>query len=71
MREQGETLIGIYHSHPLESDPAPSQTDVRRAFYPQAIYFIVGCASDDYVLRAFRLYERERRWERAEFAVIE
>lgn len=71
MRERGEQLLGIYHSHPQQTDPAPSQTDIRRAFYRDAVYFIVGCAGDQYILRAFRLYENERRSERAEFVVIE
>lgn len=71
MRERSEKLVGIYHSHPQQIDPLPSETDVRRAFYEDAVYFIVGCAGDEYVLRAFRLYERERRWEEAEFVVID
>lgn len=73
MRLRGEKLLGIYHSHPLEDVPAPSETDVRRAFYPEAIYFIVGCANnktDEYILRGFRLDENERRWEKMDFVVI-
>jgi [CysO sulfur-carrier protein]-S-L-cysteine hydrolase len=68
MRTRGESLIGIYHSHPLSAEPQPSQTDVRLAFYPSAVYFIIGFdAAGACVLRAFRIYEREGRWERAEF----
>ena len=68
MRERGESLIGIYHSHPLSQDPSPSAADVRLAFYPSAVYFIIGFdARGECVLRAFRVYEREGRWERAEF----
>ena len=68
MRERGESLLGIYHSHPRSGDPAPSATDVRLAFYPSAVYFIIGFdESGGCVLRAFRVYEREGRWERAEF----
>ena len=33
MRERGENLIGIYHSHPRAAEPFPSQTDIERAFY--------------------------------------
>lgn len=69
MRERGEKLIAIYHSHPRDVEPIPSNTDVERAFYPSAIYFIVGLGAGDCVLRAFRLYETEKRWERVEYRV--
>ncbi len=69
MRERGETLLGIYHSHPRQPDPIPSATDVRLAFYPSALYFIVGLGGESPVLKAFRLYEREGRWERVEYEV--
>ena len=72
MRARGESLVAVYHSHPRSSEPAPSQTDVRLAFYPSAIYFIIGFdAGGECVLRAFRIYERERRFERAEFDLID
>jgi proteasome lid subunit RPN8/RPN11 len=71
MRERGENLIGIYHSHPRAAEPFPSQTDIERAFYSEVCYFIVGFAQKTPVLRAFRIYENERRWENAEFVVIE
>jgi proteasome lid subunit RPN8/RPN11 len=68
MRERGESLLGIYHSHPRAQDPTPSAADVRLAFYPSAVYFIIGFDdSGECVLRAFRVFEREGRWERAEF----
>ena len=72
MRARGEGLVGIYHSHPRSSEPAPSQTDVRLAFYPAAVYFIIGFDEQrGCVLRAFRISEREGRWERAEFEISE
>ena len=72
MRERVETLTAIYHSHPRSSDPAPSPTDVKLAFYPTAVYFIIGFDErGECALRAFRISEREGRWERAEFEVIE
>jgi len=71
MRARGETLLGVYHSHPREADPLPSATDVRLAFYPSAVYFIVGLGGDAPVLRAFRLYEREGRWERVEYGIAD
>jgi proteasome lid subunit RPN8/RPN11 len=70
MRERGESLLAIYHSHPRAQDPTPSATDVRLAFYPSAVYFIIGFDEQgECVLRAFRVYEREGRWERADFRV--
>lgn len=69
MRERGEELLAIYHSHPRSADPFPSQTDVRLAYYPQAVYFIIGLAGPLPVIRAFRISERDYRWEEVEYAV--
>ena len=72
MRARGETLVGVYHSHPRSPDPEPSRTDVRLAFYPEAIYFIIGFDEEGgCVLRAFRISERAGRWESAPFEVGE
>src|SRR5712691_4624633 len=69
MRDRGEQLLAIYHSHPRSNDPQPSETDVRLAYYPSAVYFIVGLG-DVPCLRAFRISEGEGRWERAEYEVV-
>ena len=69
MRERGEQLLGIYHSHPRASDPVPSETDVRLAYYPSAVYFIIGLGARQPRLRAFRISERDSRWEAVEYAV--
>jgi len=71
MLDGGEQLIGIYHSHPRSEAPAPSETDVRLAYYPQAVYFIVGLAGPQPVMCAFRISEREERWERVEYAIAD
>jgi len=71
MRERGEQLLVIYHSHPRSSSPSPSETDVRLAFYPQAIYFIIGLAGPEPVMRAFRISEQEERWEEVEYAIAD
>jgi len=69
MRARGERLVGVYHSHPRSNDPEPSRTDVRLAFYPEAFYFIIGFEDGGgCVLRAFRISEREGRWEPAPFS---
>ncbi len=70
MRERGEELIAIYHSHPRSKDPRPSDTDVRLAYYPSAVYFIIGLGSEEPCLRAFRLSEREGSWEPVEFEIV-
>jgi [CysO sulfur-carrier protein]-S-L-cysteine hydrolase len=70
MRERGEQLIAIYHSHPRSVSPHPSETDVRLAYYPSAVYFIVGLGNPEPCLRAFRISERECAWEPVEFSVI-
>ena len=78
MRARGEQLLGIYHSHPREALPAPSETDVRLAYHPSAIYFIIGFAdegrSDENLaarLGAFRIFRSEKRWERVEYRIVE
>jgi|ERR1043166_1912698 proteasome lid subunit RPN8/RPN11 len=69
MRERGEELLAIYHSHPRSAEPAPSETDVRLAYYPQAVYFIVGLAGPYPIMRAFRISEREECWDEVEYAI--
>ena len=69
IRERGEELIAIYHSHPRSAEPLPSETDVRLAYYPQAVYFIVGLAGPQPVIRAFRISEREGHWEEVEYVI--
>ncbi|HKC62754.1 MAG TPA: M67 family metallopeptidase [Pyrinomonadaceae bacterium] len=69
MRERGEEILGIYHSHPRSREPVPSATDIRLAYYPSAIYFIIGLSADSETLRAFRISEQDGRWERVEYAV--
>lgn len=69
MRERGEELLAIYHSHPRSAEPTPSETDVRLAYYPNAVYLIVGLAGPQPVIRAFRISEREERWEEVEYVI--
>jgi [CysO sulfur-carrier protein]-S-L-cysteine hydrolase len=70
MRERGEQLLAIYHSHPQSTDPAPSKTDVRLAYYPAAVYLIIGLGGRER-LRAFLISEREGRWEEVEYQIAE
>jgi len=71
MRERGEQLLAIYHSHPRSAEPLPSDTDVRLAFYPSALYLIVGLAGAEPVLRAFRILEKEHRWKAVEYEIAD
>ena len=47
-------LGAIYHSH-TRSAPYPSQTDINLAFYPEALYVIVGVAGENTEVRAYRI----------------
>lgn len=69
MRERGEELLGIYHSHPRATEPVPSETDVRLAYYPSAIYFIIGLGEGASTLRAFRISERDTSWQQVEYSI--
>jgi proteasome lid subunit RPN8/RPN11 len=71
MRERGEQLLAIYHSHPRAIEPEPSATDVRLAYYPQAIYFIIGLAGEQPVMRAFKISEADSRWQEVEYALAD
>lgn len=70
MRARGENLIAIYHSHPRSANPEPSATDVRLAYYPSAVYLIVGLGNDGPCVRAFRINEREG-WEAIEYQIVD
>src|ERR1700747_155459 len=59
-------LGAIYHSH-TRSDPYPSQTDINLAFYPDAVYVIVGLAGDDPEVKAYEI--RDGRVTDADFQV--
>jgi [CysO sulfur-carrier protein]-S-L-cysteine hydrolase len=48
----------IYHSH-TRTEPVPSQTDINLAFYPEAVYIIVGLAGGEPDVRAFRIVDGE------------
>jgi len=71
MRDRGEQLLAIYHSHPRSTEPLPSDTDVRLAYYPETIYLIVGLAGDQPVLRAFHISEKEHRWDEVEYEITD
>jgi len=56
--DHGWELGAIYHSH-TRTEPVPSQTDINLAFYPEAVYIIVGLAGGEPDVRAFRIVDGE------------
>jgi proteasome lid subunit RPN8/RPN11 len=66
IEHSGLDLGAIYHSH-TRSEPYPSQTDINLAFYPDALYVIVGLATDEPQIRAYTI--RDGRVSDAELLV--
>ena len=67
IEDAGWDLGAIYHSH-TRSPPVPSQTDINLAFYPDALYVIVGVAGSAPEVRAFRIVDAQV--EEVDLAVI-
>jgi [CysO sulfur-carrier protein]-S-L-cysteine hydrolase len=53
-RAKGVAIIANYHSHP-ETPARPSVEDIRLAYDPNILYFIVSLAAEIPVLKAFRI----------------
>jgi [CysO sulfur-carrier protein]-S-L-cysteine hydrolase len=64
--DAGLDLGAIYHSH-TRSAPYPSQTDINLAFYPDALYLIVGLANEEPEVRAYEI--RDGKVNEAELVV--
>jgi [CysO sulfur-carrier protein]-S-L-cysteine hydrolase len=58
MRELGEELFAVYHSHP--SAPAlPSSTDLELAAYPDALYLIISLNTKGILeMRGFKIDQK-------------
>lgn len=52
--EMGMEIVGVFHSH-THTEAYPSPTDVARAPDPEWHYLLVSLASDEPVLRSFRI----------------
>jgi len=46
LRDTGEELVGIFHSHP-QGPARPSNRDLERAYYPEAVHVIVSLADPE------------------------
>lgn len=65
LRERGEELFGIFHSHP-DAPAFPSAEDVDMAGYPDALYLIVSLGTKGVLeLRGFRLEPDTNRFKEA------
>jgi len=58
IEENGWELVGIYHSHPKGPD-LPSITDLREAYYPDAVFLILFPGAGTWRCRGFRIREGE------------
>jgi [CysO sulfur-carrier protein]-S-L-cysteine hydrolase len=58
IHDAGLDLGAIYHSH-TRTEPYPSQTDINLAFYPDALYVIVGLANEEPDVRAYSIRDGE------------
>lgn len=55
IRDRGETLFAIYHSHP-HSPAQPSPTDIKEASYPNALHLIISLNTKGVLeLRGFKI----------------
>ena len=58
MRDAGETLFAIYHSHP-HTPAAPSAIDLQQSAYPDALYLIISLDTKGVLeMRGYKLCER-------------
>jgi len=59
MRDNGEELMAIYHSHPTTS-AKPSVFDVAQANYPSVLYLIISTETNGVLeMRGFRIHGGE------------
>ena len=61
MRERGEELFAIYHSHPT-APAIPSSTDLELAAYPDALYLIISLNTKGILeMRGFHINQQTAR----------
>lgn len=69
MRERGEALFAIYHSHP-HAPAEPSARDLAEAAYPEALFLIVSLDTKG-VLEMRGFYLRDGQVERVDLETVE
>ena len=61
MRERGEALFAVFHSHP-DAEPEPSKADIERLGHPEALHLIVSLHTKGVLqMRGWRLDGPEPR----------
>jgi [CysO sulfur-carrier protein]-S-L-cysteine hydrolase len=61
MRNQGEELFAIYHSHP-KAPAEPSSYDLEAAEYPDALYLIISLNTKGVLeMRGFKINQQKAR----------
>lgn len=69
LRDQGQELLAIYHSHPT-TPATPSPLDLEQAGYPNTLHLIVSLATDGRLeLAGYQI--RNGRAEEQELEVVE
>lgn len=59
MRERGEELFAIYHSHPA-APAIPSPVDLEMAAYPEALYLIISLNTKGILeMRGFKIAHKQ------------
>ena len=59
MRELGEDLFAIYHSHPT-APAQPSALDLEQAFYPEALFLIISLSTKGILeMRGFKINQKK------------
>lgn len=57
MEREKMEMIAVYHSH-THTDPYPSETDVKLAFYPEVTSVIISLKGDPPEVKAYKIEEK-------------